>query len=343
MGADAETRQRGLSLIEAMITLAILLVAMTAFYQMMIGASRAGMFSESRNDLVVISERVVNAIQEEARQSKLVFEENSVGTGYRTLFVSGLPAGMSVWANSRLPLIDAATTTLGPDPGPNGIAQRTGNMLILARQLAPVPVPYDHDANAGTADVSFLVDRYEFQLYFLRANSARNFGNFGYYLDLVRAKSEVFADYVQLSNVGTNQAQLIQRVLAATPIRTAWDPGKAVNAPAFYTLAGSGSLTAASPSRFTVSTTSLCPEFAGGRIAGAMEYSVSLNSNTPMATRDVVPLYATASGSFPGGFEVQVVGGSGSRKILTRLVLAAWYGNQFNSQQASVITASHGF
>jgi hypothetical protein len=320
-----------------------MIVAMALFYDMMIGASRAGMFHESRNDLLVISQRTVNSIQTELSQSKFVFEENSLGTEYRNLFVAGLPAGMTVWAGSRLPIVDANTGTLGPDPGPNSITNRTGNSLILARQLAPVAIAYDHDANAGTPDVNFLVDRYEFQYYFLRTNTARNFGNLGYYLDAVRAKSQIVADYIQLSGVTTNRAQLVQRVLAGTSITMAWDPGKALAAPAFYTLVADGSLAAASPTRFTVTTASLTPEFIGGRIAGKMEYSVSPNSSAAMAMRDVVPLYATASGTFPGGLEFQVVGSAGTRKIWSRLVLASWYGGQFNSQQASVITSSHGF
>ena len=336
-------KERGFSIVEATVTLVLMLVAMAIFYDMMIGASRAGMFHESRNDLVVISQRAVNSIQTELSQSKFVFEENSLGTEYRNLFVNGLPVGVSVWAGSRLPIVDAATGTLGPDPGLNGIANRTGNSLMLARQLAPVAVAYDHDANALTPDVSFLVDRYEFQFYFLRANPARNFGNLGYYLDLVRAKSQIVADYIQLSGVGTNRAQLVQRILANTPITMAWDPGKAIAAPAFYTLAGDGALASASPTRFTVTTASLCPEFTGGRISGKMEYSVSLNTSASMAMRDIVPLYATAGGTFPGGLEFQVVGAAGTRKIWTRLVLASWYANQFNSQQASVITSSHGF
>lgn len=334
--------ERGLSLIEVLITLALLTIAMAAFYEMMIGASRAGMFTESRNDLAVIGERAVNSIQTELSQSKLVFENNAIGTGYRTLFTAGLPSGTTVWVNSRLPIIDANNSTFGADPGPNAIANRTGNSLLVARQLAPVSVPYDHDANAGTPDVSFLADRYQFQYYFLRANPARSFGSLGYYLDLVQAKSQIVADYVQLNGVTTNRAQLLTRLNAATSIAWAWDPGKAVTAPAFYTITG-GALTATTPTTFTVTVKSLCPEFAGGRISGKMEYSVCPNASTPVAVKDAVPMFATPNANFPGGLEFQIVGQSGERKIMTRLVAAAWYSKQYNSQQASVVTFSHGF
>jgi prepilin-type N-terminal cleavage/methylation domain-containing protein len=334
--------ERGFSLLEVTVTLVLLLITLALFYDMILGAARSSMFAESRNDLSAIGQRVVNGIQKEINQSKLIFEENALGSGYRNLFVAGLSGGTAVWSNSRMPVIDQNTATLGADPGPNNIATRTGNSIILARQLSPVSVAYDHDADASTADVNFLADRYEFQYYFLRANPGRNFGNFGYYLDVVRASSEIFADYFQLSSVTTNRAQLIQRLLATTPITMSWDPGKSVGS-AFYALDGSGSLTPATPDHFNVTATSLLPEFIGGRISGKMEYSVGLNSSTPIRIKDPIPLFATASSNFPGGLEFQVVGQSGFRKAITRLVLVSWYGGNYNSQEASVITNSHGF
>jgi hypothetical protein len=336
------TAERGFSLLEATVTLLLLLITLALFYDMILGATRSGMFAESRNDLSAIGQRVVNGIQKEINQSRLIFEENALGSGYRDLLVSGLSGGSTVWQNSRMPIIDQNTATLGADPGPNNIAARTGNSVILARQLSPISIAYDHDANSSTPDVNFLADRYEFQYYFLRANPGRNFGNFGYYLDLVRAKSEIFADYFQLNSVATNRAQLVQRLRAAAPITMSWEPGKDAGS-AFYSLDNSGSLTPTTLNRFNVTATSLLPEFVGGRISGKMEYSVGLNSSTPIPIKDPIPLFATASSNFPGGLEFQIVGESGFRKAMTRLVLVSWYGGQYNSQEASVITYSHGF
>jgi hypothetical protein len=62
-----------------------------------------------------------------------------------------------------------------------------------------------------------------------------------------------------------------------------------------------------------------------------------------MPVNDPIPLFATANSNFPGGLEFQVVGASGTRKVMTRLVLAAWYNGQFASREVSVIAASHGF
>lgn len=327
-------------MIEALITLVILLISMAVFYEMILGSLRSGMFAESRNDLTVIGERAVNAIQREIAQARLILEENSAGTGYRTMFTGALPAGTTVWTNSRMPIIDQNTTIIGADPGPNSITNRTGNSLIVVRQLTPVSVNYDHDANAGTADIAFLADNYEFQFYFLRSNNTRNFGGFGYYVELMKARSQVFADYFQLNGVGTNKAQLIQRL--RTTIPRAWDPGQPAGT-AFYNLTATGTLSSTLLANFTLTTQSMLPEFKGGRVSGTMEYSVGLNASTPMVVNDPIPLFATANSNFPGGLEFQIVGTSGTRKVLTRLVLASWYNRQFNSREASVIASARGF
>lgn len=74
-----------------------------------------------------------------------------------------------------------------------------------------------------------------------------------------------------------------------------------------------------------------------------MDYSVALNLNTPLTLPDPVPVYATANSNFPGGLEFQVVGLAGSRKIMSRLVLASYYSNNYNSQSISTISSARGF
>ena len=108
------------------------------------------MFSESRNDLAVIGERAVNAIQTEISQSKLIFEEDARNRLPHAVHERRSPGACPSGRTAGLPIIDANTTIIGPDPGPNAITNRTGNSLIVVRQLAPISVAYDHDANAGT-------------------------------------------------------------------------------------------------------------------------------------------------------------------------------------------------
>lgn len=336
--------ESGLSLIEVLIVLLLMTLLTGIFYEILIASSRANMASESRNDLAVIGQRIVNQIQTEVLQAKLILQEDSVGTGYRTRLAAGLPAGVSEWTGSRMPLIDANTSILGPDPGPNNITNRTGNSLILVRQLQPVAIQYDHDGSAGTPMIDFMADRYEIQYYFLRQNTTSDFGGFGYYLELMQAKTQVFADYFQLNSLGALGTGVVQGLRTQSPpILLAWNPGLAINAPAFYTLNAAGTMSGTTTPSFSLTLTSLMKEFAGGRIAGKMGYSVALNASTPLALKDPVPLYATASSNFPGGMEFLVVGAPRSRKVVSRLVLASSYGGRFNSQESSVITSARGF
>ena len=336
--------ERGLSLIEVTVVLLLLVLVAAILYELVLGVTRASMFTESRNDVAAIGQRVVNSIQRELIQSKLVLQENSTGAGYRTLFANALPAGVSVWSNSRMPILDSNTSLISPDPGPNSISNRTGNSMIVVRQLTPLAIPYDHDNNAGTPNINFMADRYQFQYYFLRQNTSRSFGGFGYYLELMQAKSQTFADYFQLSTIPVNGSQVIMGLRAQSPsITMAWNPGKAVNAPAFYNLNAMGTLMGNFSPTFSVTTASMTPEFAGGRISGKMEYSVGLNASTPLAVSDPIPMYATANANFPGGAEFMVVGPAGSRKVLTRLVLVAESMRQISSRESVVITSARGF
>jgi len=344
MNGATRPRERGMTIIEVMITLTLMVIIFGIFYELVFATTQTGMLTEGINDLSSIGQRAVNTIQSEVRQAKLVMQENSIGTAYRTLFTSSLPSGTTVWTNSRMPIIDGNTMIIGPDPGPNSISNRTGNTLLVVRQLSPVAISYDHDNNSGTANINFMADRYQFELFFLRQNTSRNFGNFGYYVDLMQARSQIVADYFQLNSIAVNRAALITGLRALSPqILLAWDPGKALSTPAFYNLNSGGTMTGNSSPTFNVTVSSLLPEFRGGRVSGKMEYSVSLNSSSSFVTNDQVPEYATANSNFPGGFECMVVGGVSSRKVLTRLVLAVESRRKFRSQEALAITAARGF
>jgi prepilin-type N-terminal cleavage/methylation domain-containing protein len=341
--AGTRTGERGMSLIEALITLVLLGMAMAIFYEMMLSSLRAGMFSESRNDLATIGQRAANAIHTEVIQAKLIFQENAVGTAYRTRIAAGLPAGVAAIAGSRMPIIDQNTTIIGQDPGPDNIATRTGNSMIVVRQLSPLAVPWDNDNNVATPNVSFFVDRYQFEYYFLKSDPRTNFGGLGYYLDVMQGTSQVFADYFQINSIAVNKAQVAANARTAGNILMAWDPGKAITDPAFYDMSAAGVFTGNTTPVFAMTVKSLAPEISGGRVSGRMSYSVAPNPTATIKFKDPVPRYATGTANFPQGLEFQIVGGSGSRKILTRLVLASNYAGSSNSQESIITSSARGF
>ncbi|HET6268370.1 MAG TPA: type II secretion system protein [Acidobacteriota bacterium] len=373
-------RQRGFTIIEAMVTVLLLSLVMIIFYELMISTMRTTMFVESHEDLLTVGQRVVNQVQSAVLESRMIFENDHVvnsvtdttGTDYIQLYVdSGLsPLPMT---DSRLPIVDTntgPTAILDPDTGSE---TWVGNELLLARHLEAVPVPYDNDSNNATPDIPFLVDRYRLEFYYLATNTARNFNGIGHYIEVYESKSEILYDYFQLSSAfstmtAAQKAQISGELLAlpaglpTTPVNEAtrlevtgplsegWDPGKPPDN-SFYALDSSGNFTLNASHLLTLKTASLMPEFRGGRLSGRMEYSVAPNCDTALANghfgpfdiTDKVPLFGIVTGEFSGGFEFKIVGASGSRSVWNRLVLLSQHSGYVQSQANVVITANHQY
>ncbi len=334
--------ERGFSLIEITVTLAIVSAIMIVTYQLIEQTMTVTMFNESHNDLTVMSQKAVNAIQTEVLQAKLVFEEDAVGKEYRDALA--FPKAPSVWTTSVLPLIDPTVTTFAPD----GASQRfTGNALFLVRQLPPLSVTYDHDGLNNTGDVEFLADRYTFQYFHLRKDTGQSFAKSGQSVDLMRATSETYADYFQLVSVTANPGALVQKLIDAG-LKRAWDPGKPLTS-AFYNLSSATDGTFGNalnkPTISVVQTRTMLPGLFGGRISGRMNYSVGFpkSPGPPFPIPQPLAVFARPDASlpgYPGGFEVKIIGPSRNRQVLTRLVLMAHYGRTYEAQQASVSTAA---
>jgi len=232
---------------------------------------------------------------------------------------------------------------------------------LVARQLTPVQVsvPAGADPVAFPA-ITFMVDRYQFEYFYLTRNTTRKFRGGDYSLDLYRYRTVPYADFFQLSGVTAN-LDAGQRTALATAIKAAggpnlqiaWNPGlDLLNS--FYTIDANLAFPAAS--LITSNTTllamqdnvSLLPELLKGRISGKMDYTVAFRVGTAPGTNipglaglNAVPMYfQTTTTPLDCGFEVKVVGPQGFRRVLTRLVLYSNYGvSRFGSQEGFVITS----
>lgn len=340
--------QSGTSLAEMLVTLAVTTTLMLIVYALIDDTIRATMFGESHNDMTIMTQRVVNGLRVEILQSRVAFQEDDVGGAYRAALQ--IPSTLSPWPDTRLPVFQVEPT-LDPDKGP-GTDRRAGNAMLLARQLEPLAVFYDHDADAATAEVELLVDRYRFDYYFLVRNEGRRFAGSAYYVDLMEARSVEYADYFQLSSLTTAQRQKVVPRVQAAGITRAWNPGTAI-ATAFYELApaASGAFEGpvTSPAIAVSRVTSLLPEMRGGRVSGAIDYSIGFVPEAPAKPFPVptpMTFYARPdpeAPGFPAGFEVKVAGPSGNRRVGVRLVLMSRYqASTYESQQA-LLTASARF
>lgn len=335
--------QRGFSLMEVTVVLAIVTVLMIATYSMIEQTTRTAMFSESHNDLAIISQKAVNSLQTEVLQTRMVFEENALGAAYRAALA--LPAEYPVWSDSFLPVIQPGTT-MAPDTN-----QRfAGNSLFVARQLPPLRIEYDHDDSPVTPDAEFVADRYIFEYVYLTPLSVPVFARSGRSLDLMMTTSVQYADYFQLLALGPATIARIVPELVERKIVRAWDPGQPV-ANAFYELSGAADGTfdapIAKPEIALARAKSLLPGLRGGRVSGKMTYSVAFVPDAPSAPyplRNPIRVFAPAVNGrpgFPSGFEAKIVGPSGNRQVMTRVVLMSHFATKsYDSQQAFVMTAA---
>ncbi len=324
--------ERGVTLAEAMVALFLVSVVTLLFYGLLIGTLRVNMMLESRNDLTTIGQRVVNDIKDEILQSRVLFEDDTVGNGYVSALV--IPSSFPVLTGSELPVIDQ-TGTLVPDTS----TRRTGNSLLVVRSEVPESVFVDHDSDSSTPDIEILADRYHFQYVYVSQRSGRSFHQLGYFLDLIQARSHTYADYFQLQGLSPGVRAQVASQLNALGITMAWDPQQPASQ-AFYQIGSGGSLSGPVSHNIAIKeANSLVPEFAGGRISGGMEYSVGVHTTPPLQTVDPINLFALQSGSFPSGFEVLVVGSSSSRKVLVRVVLLSQQLDRLNSH-VNIVTGT---
>jgi hypothetical protein len=319
-------------------------------------AMSVSFFVESRSDLAVLSQRPMNAMQRSILQTKFIFSEDALGTSYRTKIESVLPAAYPVNPTSLLPMV----TTTGTISTDTGGVRRTGNALLIARQLQPLSKALLVDGSFPP--VTFYVDQYVFEYYYLSRNTTRKFGSGNYSLDLIRFRSVPYADYLQLLNgistLGPNQKTALSTWLttattaspAGAGVSIAWNVGQPL-ASSFYNidanLAFPGSSLIAAPTITAAQVKSLVPELFNARVSGKMLYSVGFrtawgNEMTGESGRNPVPRYLEVINTLPVdcGFEAQVVGPARNQRVLTRLVLYSQYqASKYDSQEGFVITS----
>lgn len=387
--------QRGFTLIEMIVVTAISIVVMLVVANMVQEVAWLSFFNESNNDLAILSQRPMNAIQREVLQSKVVFVAGTNGNAYLTYFQGQLPGGITT-TTAILPTINST----GPIQADSGGTTYTGNCIVLARQLPPIAINLAKDPtypSAYPAITPFKVDRYQFEYFYLVKNTSRKFGAGSYSVDLYRYRSIQYADYFQLVNdtltlsatqktwlstamktttdaaaVGTPSTFQVQpdyslKKVKAPNLQYAYNPGQPIGT-AFWTIDAAlafpignqlttaptvavGAMTQSGQSRPDNGT--LIPELFNARISGKMPYTIAYRIGTAPGTpmpgvnnRNPVPRFFDATAATTPvdcGFEVQIVGGSGNRQVMTRLVLYSNYqASKYDSQESFVITSFSG-
>jgi hypothetical protein len=266
---------------EMMVVLALFTVLFFISYTLLEDSVQTSLFVEEHNDLPIYGQTAVNAIQRELLQSRVVFEGSagSFGPGYFSALT--FPAAFPLLTGSKMPVLNPASTSLVPDDP--ATTRYTGNVLLVAKQLPPASIPL------STAGASLLVDRYQFQVFYLTQRFTHGFAGQNYFIDAIQAKSDIYADYSQLTQwaalpatlaadktlVASKLSTYVNTITGATEATTkAWNSGVAAPT-AFYTITASMGFTAiASPTIALPTSASLVKGLSGGRVSGKMDYTI---------------------------------------------------------------------
>lgn len=345
--------EAGYSLMEVTVVAAITTVVILIAMDLIDSAATMAKFIEARNDLTTYAQRPLNVMQKDILQARVVFGEDSIGTGYRQTIENGL--NIPIAPDSLLPVLDP-DGSFSPDK--DGV-RTVGNCLLIAKQLSPVPIDLAADGS-GYPALTFLADRYEFVYFYTTRDTTVKFATGDRIDNIAFSRSVQYSDYNQLVN-GTTTLSSSQKVALSAALRDtsgvnlpiAWNPGMGVTS-AFYTidvnlLFPSGSLIT-NPTIPRAGSGIMIAGLKGGRVTGKMTYTVGYRKGTikpgtafPISTKaQPVPLYAEETSALPldCGFEVKIIGPPNSRQVLTRLVLYGQFGiEKFDSQQAFVITS----
>lgn len=326
-GAEgARGRERGVSMIEMIVSMALLTVVSLIMYEVYVGTMRAGEFLESHGDLARMGQVALNQVKAQILQGRFAFQNDSLGADY----LGALTLSRAALADGRLPTVDP-DGVVAPD---DSTTTRTGNAFFFARQIDPITVT----ANGK----QLLADRIVFTyIYLAPAGGDRLLG--ADRIDLLEAVSAPFADADQLAGYGSDQAA-VARALYNAGVQKAWKVGQPLNQAFFNINASTGSLgSAVSAPRIAMTAQTLLKGLNSGKVSGKMAYSVAMNT-PPAPISETVSVFAyldSAHPRFPGGFEVQCVGPTGGRKVVMRLVLLGNYGKKINSQVDFVTAAAN--
>jgi hypothetical protein len=323
-----------------MVSVAILGIVSAGVVTLMTGVQRSYGVEDARVGLKIAAQTAINKMALNLTACKRLFQNNAGDNAYLALVQLGAGAP-SVMSGAALPGINDGAS-MSPSSS-TFVASAVGNSLFFASLDLPfttaAPIA---DSSASTHTLR--VDSYHFNYYYLAQNAQRGVGGQNQVM-LQEWHSVSFADYSQVTtwSDATLQANLVKALFAAG-YTGAWDPSQASVSSAFYTLSAAGAITPLSPKNgatLAQKTTAAMIQIITGTLGYGYRYGVALNTGGAFQLPYSVPQFATASGNFPSGLEVVVVGASSARQVLMRLVLAAEgvFNGDIASQQVVLATA----
>ena len=313
-----------IELLTVILTMSVILMASVLVFKHSI---QANVRLESNDNLKNYGQQALNGLRLRISQSRCIYQNDAYGNALWARLV--IPPEHPVLSTTRLPVI-RETGSLSPSQGASGgfDAASVGNALLFTEA--------EGHASAG----SRWIDLYRPRAYYLSKTSAVNVARRGYAYDLTEWVGRKYADYSEL--VGADAS--VYAALISQGITEAWNSAGTTAGTTVYTLSPGGGLTAQLAPSLQAQAVKSATHVVGS--SGDTHYAVAFNNAPDFGIQDTVPEYALASSAgdgFPNGFETAIVGSTGGRKILLRIVLVAeGYGGRY-SQGLELVAAARNY
>ena len=300
-------REGGMTLIEIMVSLGILSVLFLVILRSTLSVGDVSATLESYNTILQKTQELNAALKTDISTARRIYEEDTLGQG-RSYMNNMLFGTLPPITGNLLPKI-ANLGNFDKDVIGN---RRVGNVLMVVGELSPA----DYTDTTVIPNKSYRVNVFRLVCYYpTQYTNAATQGLSD--LDLVRWESPAYADYTTLTAITdlTARGLVIAYLKNTLGITHAWDPSLLETA-AFFPLTAIVAATPDAAYKIPPSPVRAKAPLAYFRIRNA-----ALSQNNAVVTGEsVIPKFAQKVAGFPHGFEVMVIGPSGARKILTRVV-----------------------
>lgn len=294
---------------EMMIALSVFTILVAIAFSSISTFSKGFMSMDATNQMKSCSQSTVNKIGLRISECKRIFENIAQDTPFLAR-ITGIDSPL---ADSRLPKIEETGSLI---PGDSLFsASSVGNSLFFTNTEFPEILQL-------SSTYTSRIDCYIFNYYYLAQVSGYTIGNTPA-IKLMEWHSKKYADYTQINALSGNTKTLTIQKLYADSVTYAWDPTVTSPSSAFYSLNAVGTTTAQPGHYLQQDSYKEMTRFARGVIWGKYRAGVSPNTGGSLNTNQPVPEYATASGKFPSGFEIIIIGPRSAHRVFIRLVLVA--------------------
>lgn len=321
--AGARRADSGYSLIELVISSALLAMMIFAVSTLSLSGSQAQEYSRRLTRVTEITQEVIDDMRLELVSSVRLFSDDVEGNENLALLdLDGAPAPLT---SSRLPTVSAGETMRTDTSG----AEMTGNSLFFTKLVWS-------DRYVCESGAEHLVDVYRWVYYYLTLEGEGPQPEHPIGLNIVRVESEPLIDGAGVDRIedADDRAEVLLHLLNGTP-----DANGEAHAPAEVVWVRGGLPSAAGtfrqvdPLDGSLTVTPLLPRPNPWRVLradpivrGLLSYrhhSIATNFAQPSFGVGTFGLRSSSAEGFPHGLEIQVVGPSSARQVHLHMVVSS--------------------